>query len=374
MNKMTSQLRIESTKQHLAFDETRYLQISSIVSQLKKEDIPPPHERPVFVAWGALRLFLMVLNFFNRYVKLPRQIFQTLDGPIMIEKTICVYAGAAPGISIFTLNKLYPWIHYELYDPVGNDPRLGFTAQLRNLPNVNLHSREFDDFEAKLWKDYIKNNPTHMVYFISDIRTVEYPEKPNRQEFEDEQEFIKRLDEVMLKRDNIIASEMEMQKKWTETILPHGALLKFRPPTQQGSKVFKYLDGFVYRGVYGDIDSLENFLVPSDNITTREWNIQEYEGAMNFHNYIFRSFPFINVINGSRDFIAPALGLTNNYDSTVFTIFIRDYFECFRRNEEKPSSILKLIDKITKILGRRDDDNNPLRIRLLKIMKTTSKK
>jgi hypothetical protein len=295
------------------FDPNFDIQLSrSVPLRQTVDDVP----EPVVVNWGALRLFVTALNFFNRYVSLEH-------------KSICVYAGAAPGVSIDMLASLYPSVEYHLYDPNGDSDRdpLAFDMNLRNRPNVSLYPMEFTMETAVYWKEYIASHPNERVYFISDIRSSDYPEKPSKEPGETSEIFRERYLKEMRKREAIVVDELRIQEEWTKTIVPAASLLKFRLPKFSivDDKTFMYLDGYVYRSAFADATSTECFLVPSDSVTTREWNTEEYEKAMNYHNYDFRTLRFRNPLTGGTREISRALGLTADYDSCLFVITVQNY-------------------------------------------------
>lgn len=327
---------MSSESDYLVFDKNRHLQISSIVPKLK--DLPDSQIH--VVGWGKLRMFLATLNFFNGYVETPSD---------SVDKTICVYAGAGPGNSIVPLLDFYHNVEYHLYDPLGFDQEslFKFSEKLHHKANVKLIPEPFTLELAKSWKDYIELNPRHRVYFISDIRNTNYPSKPKKGSMT-EQEYSAKLEEVQELKERIIEEDMATQKEWVKTMRPHWSLLKFRPPLKH--QMYNYLDGYISRGVYGDIDTLESFLIPSDNITEREYDVVQYKEVINYHNYVFRGFKFYNIFTSLPKPIAPGIYLYDDYDSTVFAHFIREYLNSYQRENEKISTILKIAEYVLNTL------------------------
>lgn len=300
---------------HIIFDPNIHLQLSKNNPLSEKVD----ETGGDLVSWGGLRLFTSTLQFFNYYVD------TTAD------KILCVYAGAAPGVSIRMAYEFYPQIEYHLYDPNGNSDKrqLAFDDELFGLRNVYLYNENFTMDTAGKWKKYIQDNPTHRLYFISDIRTSDYPEKPTQNIGESNEVFQKRLEKILKLREDIVTQELRQQETWVKEMIPAASLLKFRPPRSSvtGEKVFTYMDGYLYLGVFGDSTSSECFIVPNDYVTPREWNTEEYEKAMNYHNAVFRKQNFRNPLTGGIKNISKVLGLLNDYDSTLFVLTVLNMME-----------------------------------------------
>lgn len=119
------------------------------------------------------------------------------------KKDTIVYAGAASGSNIVIAAKLFPHIHFILYDP-GN-----FDSGLAYCKNVELHNDYFTDETAK---ETAQLNPL----FISDIR------RP----IETEHNAVDK-EKSRKESDQTISEDMVMQQKWA-MMMPRESMLKFR--------------------------------------------------------------------------------------------------------------------------------------------------
>jgi hypothetical protein len=259
------------------------------------------------VKWGQLKLFTSELQFFNKYWN-----------PTEVKAPLCVYVGSAPGTHIQYLTQLFPMFEFHLYDP-----RDVFDARLKTNPRVKLFVQFFTDEDAK---KYAKRND---VFFVSDIRSTSY----NKDQFSTE--------EMERENEKLVLSDMAMQKRWVDIIQPHKAHLKFRLPYGYGWQKlmpemmhFNYFDGDVYKQSWAPQTSTETRLVPNLQVPNRKWNSQLYEKMMFYHNNVIREHAvFVNPITG---LVAPAdieLGLTQDYDSTVFLVTIQEYMKKFMSKE-----------------------------------------
>ena len=73
------------------------------------------------IHWGQRKLLLTEIEFLTMYFEK-----KTNDKP-----TYVIYAGAAPGNHILYLSKLFPTVHFELYDP------RNFSEKLTHKPKLN---------------------------------------------------------------------------------------------------------------------------------------------------------------------------------------------------------------------------------------------
>ena len=89
-------------------------------------------EGKVAIGWGQRKLGLTLLQFIN-YYWYP----QSGSNPVV------VYAGAAPGLNISFVARLYPQIKWHLYDP----QKFAIEAQ----PNIHIYNGLFTNDIAKEW-------------------------------------------------------------------------------------------------------------------------------------------------------------------------------------------------------------------------------
>jgi hypothetical protein len=255
------------------------------------------------VKWGQLKLFISELQFFNKYWD-----------PKTIKAPLCVYVGAAPGTHIPFLADMFPWFEFHLYDP-----RDVFDESLKTHSKVKLYVKFFTEEDAKKYAN------RKDVFFFSDIRSSAY----NKEQFSNE--------EFERENEKLVIEDLERQKKWFEIINPVKAQLKFRLPYGYGWQKempermnFSYLDGDIYRQAWSPQTSTETRLVPLTGSSSRAWNSQLYEKMCFYHNNVIREHAkFVNPLNGLNEDIDLESGLTQDYDSTITIVTVRDYLRKF---------------------------------------------
>lgn len=245
------------------------------------------------VHWGQLKLFCNELMFLNLYYD-PAANIKDL-----------VYIGAAGGHHLDVLTKLYPDLHFHLYD-TGK-----FYPKLERVSNITIYNKYFTDEDVQKWK-------LKQFYMVSDIRSLSYDSSKN--ELNDR-----------VSNEELVWSDMRLQKKWVEIMKPRYSMLKFRLPYAESFELEKgstrmYLDGTVYIQPFCKKASSETRLViDGDNIYDREWDLLEYEEKMAFHNKIVRNErKFYNPLD-DKEHIFYQQGLYNDYDSAAFTNIVIDY-------------------------------------------------
>jgi hypothetical protein len=275
-----------------------------------------PGTKKYSVKWGQLKLFANELLFLTRY---------------WIPRPAVVYAGAAPGIHITTLARMFPEATFYLYDP---------RRSQASGPNVRVFQQYFTDETAREWSERLD------VLFISDIRRGGHEE---HEETENEA---------------MIWEDMLAQQRWTEIMRPVRSMLKFRLPyaTEQNLRepIRQYLGGLVFLQPFARQSSTETRLVPDTNYSPSQepgtvgkesWDILKYEQQMFFHNNRVRGFPkYLNPLSGRPDPIDPQFQLGNDYDSVAFTKIVMDYIQ-FRGKPPTSEMVIPYIRDIIKQLG-----------------------
>ena len=263
--------------------------------------------------WGQLKLFSNELLFLTNYYD-----------PADVNSV--VYVGAACGDHMKVLAKLFPSLHFYLYDLAD------FCKELENINNITIYKKYFDDEDIKEWK-------TKPCMFISDIRTVSYDS--SKTDVED-----------MKNNEETVWKDMNLQKRWVEEIKPLYSLLKFRLPYAEDFELDKgktrdYLDGIVYIQPFCKSSSSETRLcVFGKQITKRSWDILSYERKLFHHNSVIRRNTFFrNPIDDYKRFIYPEIGLYNDFDSVFFTNIVIDYMKKINMNINQ-ESIRKLLKYI----------------------------
>ena len=237
-------------------------------------------------------------------------------------KTV-VYVGAAHGYHIYVLNKLFPTLQFHLYDISDK-----WDKRLYKEENIIIYNRYFDEKDVKKWKESKEE-----ILFISDIRNLEVG-------LEEDKKINLTAFETMVREDMII------QKEWVEQIKPSLSLLKFKLqyPNEEKKKE-AYLDGTVFRQIFPRQSSCETRLLVSA-LAYRDWDLRSYERMNAYHNRVIRPKAlFFNPIDGSKNPIYNKKGLTNDFESTAFTIVVIDYLKKINMKVTE-TNIKKILDFI----------------------------
>lgn len=263
--------------------------------------------------WGQLKLFTSELLFLTHYY----------DGS---ETNDLVYVGAAGGDHLKVLAKMFPKLHFHLFDS-GN-----FNAELYNISNITINKRYFEKADVEEWK-------SKKCLFISDIRTLTYDSSKTNVE-------------DMKENEDTVWSDMNLQRKWVEEIKPLYSLLKFRLPYAEDFELKKgktrdYLDGIVYTQAFCKSSSSETRLcVFGKQITGRDWDILSYERKLFHHNSISRcKHIYENPLDKEKRFVYPELGLYNDFDSVFLTHVVIDYMKKINVSITK-ESVRRLLKRI----------------------------
>lgn len=228
-------------------------------------------------------------------------------------KTV-VYAGAAPGIHIRLLAKMFPDNVFELYDP------RPFSKRLENVSNIHIHQDYFTDEVAKSFA----SKPT---LFMCDIRSGDSEDR----DFEDH-----------------IVTNMQSQMRWVEMMHPVQSLLKFRLPFTPGTT--QYLDGKIVLQPWAPIMSTECRLI-TDGKSTREYDHTTHEQQLYRHNIAGRlqtyDYPAIGKIDSP--------GLDRCYDCTAEVNILSNWFRS-RLVTPTPALIATKINEISDELGESLDN------------------
>lgn len=218
-----------------------------------------------------------------------------------------IYVGAANGHHLFVLAKLFPQFIFNLYDISD-----GWDNRLHQLANIKINNFYFTKKEILKWTESKKP-----VILISDIRNLSADGELGKEKIE-----------------QMVQEDMELQKTWVEQLNPVAALLKFRLPFYEDfnlkkykSSKYNYLDGIVYRQVFGGRNTSETRLLIR-GIAYRDWDFKIYEEQLFYHNQVVRKdFKFFNPISNDEKAILSERGLINDYDSTAFIVIIMDYLK-----------------------------------------------
>jgi hypothetical protein len=198
--------------------------------------------------YGQRKLLLAEVQFLSDY-------YNPDDDPLF------VYAGAAPGISIALIKKLFPKLRMHLYDPAS------FIAEETDKIKI------FTNDDGMFNDDTIAKFKGEHVLFMSDIRSGN----------SEDETFDLEVDE-----------NMKQQMRWCILLQKQGsfvaASLKFRLPYKKIARTYTtYLDGVIHAQCWAPLSSTEGRLCLSE-IKTRRYDDQTYEYSCFFRNVILREW------------------------------------------------------------------------------------
>lgn len=308
-------------------------------SYLQPDDPEKIYERSsIFnsLHWGQRKLGMALVQFLNYYWN-----------PLEVPNPKVVYAGAAHGVNIGFVSKLFPTIQWYLYD-TGN-------FMIEESDKIHIYKEYFTDEIAEEWGERQKQD--NNIFFISDIRRGMESDEGG----------------VSLNNEIIIWDDMEAQAKWYIKIHPVKAQLKFRLPynTSNTSDVFKryvpYLNGKIYKGIWAPIHSTETRLVP-EGYDTVHWDIIKYESQMFYFNINIRG-----VVKYNNKYIdINDYELRNDWDSLSEIILWKQYLiKMYGEGADTSDRIAKLSKLMTYELNV--GANNPQDYRSLNILRIQSK-
>ena len=224
---------------------------------------------PKCLHWGQLKLLLSEIEFLT---------------PFYGQSLHVIYAGAAPGVHVPLLARMFSSMHFVLVDP---SPSFVVNGEYCNIEVI------VDFMTDALATDFaVKYGPN--LLFISDVRVGASDENES--------------DEAQQQR---IQLDMDAQRGWLEVMRPLSSILKFRLPWCAG--VSKYLCGRIHFPVYGKSLTHEARLVVPKNALDVEYDLRLYEQQMTYYNRVLR--PSIYSISGDA----------RCYDCTAFRWILSAY-------------------------------------------------
>lgn len=293
-------------------------------SRILKPDAPSlPYERrkTVFkraLHWGQLKLMLTEIEFLSLVLKRYKDAHD-------VRPIYMVYAGAAPGHHIIWLSKIFPMIHFELYDP--ND------FVVKDSEMIKTHVQFFTNDDAKIW-----NDDTKYVVFCSDIRTEPATEEN-------------------------VKVNMDMQLTWWKLIQPQLTMVKFRLPWHDGFT--EYPRGDIYIQPYPGPTSTETRLFIERDAPMHLYDNKLYESQLFYHNSETRLMKFHSVLGDNLSIEHD--GIDNCYDCISFIEVVNGYLdviELYGERQVKSNRIVqikKLIIEIqNNITGRHTIKSNTI--------------
>jgi hypothetical protein len=245
--------------------------------------------------WGQLKLMLSEIEFLTIAIQNYKS----------SKKIYFVYAGAAPGDHINTLQRMFPSIYFELYDPN--------KFIVKDNAHLKTHVQFFTNADAEYWRDAVTKNNLFLI-FCSDIRTEPATNA------------------------NVIRN-MNMQLEWWKIMNPDLSMFKFRLPWEKGST--PYPDGDIYIQAFPGPTSTETRLIVKKDAKIIEYNHTTYEQACFYHNTIlrqqdYRKFMHDKVYDLQRD------GIDNCYDCATLCHILESYYSLTKQHVDILDAIHKL--------------------------------
>jgi len=208
---------------------------------------------------GQLKLFMSELMFLSKMMDKGSEGTDTV-----------VYAGAAPGHHISILASMFPKAKFELWDPR--------SFKVENRSNIETHVAFFTNEVADSYRK--RRESGEAILFISDIRDKKAAGM--RTAFKSSEESGMDADE------ELISTDMVLQREWCDIIRPKAAFLKFRFPWKPGTT--SYYGGKIYLQPYYSI-ATETRLLVTDFDKIVEYDHDEYNDKLYFFHANIRFDP-----------------------------------------------------------------------------------
>jgi hypothetical protein len=239
--------------------------------------------------WGQRKLLLTEIDFLTLVLKSR---FDSID---------IVYAGAAAGIHIPFLFRLFPNIRFHLYDPAKfriqnlaeyeKTGKITINEYYKGKKNRKDYGFFTDDVARYYRKKFYKNEKESNMLFISDIRLgAEHIEGETRTDYS------WRFEEGVLRNN-------EEHQDWIRIMRPKWSMLKFKEPyvKEDREKFYKYMKGEIRLQTWHPLNSAETRLIVKNSDINKEvyYNIIAYERKNAYYNYLRQ----MNLNNKLIDFI-----------------------------------------------------------------------
>ena len=261
------------------------------------------------VHWGQLKMFLVILLFLVKIIN-PKK------------KYNIIYPGSAPGDTIHLLLDMFPNTNWYLIDPRDIDSRLHKHKQIKEIIK--------DYFTDDIIKKYVK-------------------------QFKDSKDELLLISDIRIETgDEDIISDQNLHIKWHKALKPNYSYFKFRCPYEEtlnikGDKdIYNYYKGKIYIQPYAPQSSTETRLLLKKKLIKKDYNINEYQGKMIYHNRILRPSYYVKSIIKDNNYF------DHCYDCTYFSYLIKNYINKFKEfspfKTDNIYNIMKIItDDISKL-------------------------
>ena len=223
---------------------------------------------------------------------------------------IVLYAGAAPGVHIPILARMFPAMRFVLVDPARSMISNGEYA------NIEVIQEYMSDELAEKFSSSSTQQP---LLFISDVRVGADTDSET--------------DEAQQLR---IQRDMDAQRRWVEILRPLSSMLKFRLPWSISART-NYLSGRIHFPVYGKQLTHEARLIVPRDALAMDYDNGLYERQMAYFNRVLR--PAIQQL-------VPSSGRC--YDCTAFRWILCGYLRfaglCCEEGEGDNLQLLSTVD------------------------------
>lgn len=272
--------------------------------------------------WGQIKLFSCLMDFLTLYYK-----------ESVHHNPKLVYVGAAPGQSIPLIMDMFPKFKFVLYDSQPFDELV--IERAIDTDRVEINQRYFND------QDVERFSKEPDIFFMSDIRSLMYNVKP---------------DVISRELEELVWGDMQLQQDWVTRIKPVWSHLKFRPPYYSkitldmfGGNKFEYLAGTIfYQNFVKPTSSETRLVVSGNNLGKIEYDFEEYEKTVMYHNAIVRNIDltkFYSPMDPGKILNIPEQGFLPNWDVTKFLWLVKTYLIKIGR-EPTEQLVIRIVKKI----------------------------
>lgn len=247
------------------------------------------------VHWGQRKLLMSEIEFLLLTLMTHRK-----------QRTVVVYAGAAPGTHVRVLADMFPSHAFILVDPAP------FTVRPEK-GRIVIHQTMFTDQLARELHDSLQDA---CVLFVSDVRSCD----PDLHSEEIHTERVK--------------ADMQAQARWHAILKPFKSMLKFRLPYTPGCT--EYLRGEIYLPVWGPSSTTECRLIVDTDAGTQLYDHTAHEEKMFHFNTVTRPALYPHSVRGG-------CGIDHCYDCTAEIGILSAYLRAMRMDTSSVAQLSALI-------------------------------
>jgi hypothetical protein len=275
-----------------------------------------------------LKLLISEINFICRYVEPSTKIR-------------IIYIGAAPGIHLIKLMKMFPQIKFDLYDEQRLHPKLisYIDENFSQVRYINENVNESTNFDI--------SDIDEDIYLISDIKNIRY----SKDEFFTGIDAIQRKEEYQNRKDQSSLEDMELQKIICKKLIPKYSLLKFRPPKYYERRtyentIFPYFYGTIWLMIFNDLKSTESRIVVNNyEKDDFNWNFKSYQYRLNYFNDELRESLLENIFSKDSRPLPNQLG--NRFEIMMLFKILIDYMTTIGYSEPR---VVDIVDFYVKFI------------------------